>query len=94
MNLVTIKGIIKDSTSKPVNTGIISIYTRGLRTEVKVDKEAIYHFTLPEGFHRIHLQYTPDDTETVLGTVRVLPEDFNRTYSLYEYIRMRGTETF
>lgn len=94
MNLVTIKGLLRNSISNPVNTGIISIYTKGLRTEVKVDKEAIYHFTLPEGFHKIHVQYTPDDTETVLGTVRVLPEDFNRTYSLYEYIRIRGTDTF
>lgn len=94
MNLVTIKGIVRNSVSNPVNTAIISIYTKGLRTEVKVDKEAKYHFTLPEGFHKIHIQYTPDDTETVLGIVRVLPEDFNRTYSLLEYLRMRGTETF
>lgn len=94
MNLVTIKGLFRNSVGNPVNTGIISIYTKGLRTEVKVDKDAIYHFTLPEGFHKIHAQYTPDDTETVLGTVRVLPEDFNRTYSLYEYIRIRGTEAF
>ena len=54
MNLVTIKGIIRDSTSKPVNTGVISIYTKGLRTEVKVDKEDKYHSTLPKGFHKIH----------------------------------------